>query len=492
MTAGLILAAVAAECGLLLTSGNLYGYGAVLGLLSGLCVLVFWVYRGWRSLNRAGIYVITFTLFFPWMVPVQGRPSISITTLLIFLLMGLWLLRSGLERAGGIRRPQGIHWIPLVLLANAGISFVFHPAYAGQSLRLLLGFAGGVFLYYLVLEAIDEREMPRFIRWVLILLCVQAVLCGLQSGSDAWLRALTPGDVVNSNFKAGYYRHGVRASGTVWDYELMSEWFLVGCVLSLGMIYQDRRRHYYYMVSLGLYLAGIIFTQTRSVLIVLALVLPCLFGWLVWCGRDRERLSVQLLVAGVILAGAAGLIFQEQMSLYLNRFRDFFQAAQPLSSRAINREETWQAGWQQFLSQPTWLGQGLFSHFSYRRSIAINYHSLYLTILVKFGIVGLLLHVILFAGLLRAGWQRLSRQPDLPEWHLIYFLMFSLVALLINEIKIEYLRHGHTLQFVWLILALTARAGLGNRSVFTPGATCGLRARGVGETVAPPTRLHNP
>lgn len=486
MMAGLALTAVAAGCGLLLADGSLYGYGTVLGLLFGLFLLAFWACRGWRDFNRAGIYMITLTLFFPWMVEVKGVPLISVTTLLIFLFTGLRLVRSGLERAGGICWPRGVHWIPLALLANAGISFAFHPSYAGQSLRLLLGFAGGIFLYYLVLESIGEREMARLIQWILILLCVQAVLCGLQSGSAAWLYALTPANAVDMNFKAGYYGHGLRASGTVWDYELMSEWFLAGCMLSLGNIYQNRKYRILQLVPLGMCLAGIVFTQTRSALVVMVVLLPGIFAWLAWRGRDPNRISVQLAAAGLILIGITALLFQERLSLYLDRFREFFQAAEPFSIRAINREGPWREGWRQFMSHPAWLGQGLFTLIAYRRSYAVNYHSLYLTVLVKFGIAGLLLHLAFFTGLLRAGWRRL-RWP-IPGWHLAFFLMITLAAILINEIKIEYLRYGHTLQFAWLIMALAARAGLGDRSIFAAAGNYGSRDGGAGETVASPAQ----
>ena len=146
------------------------------------------------------------------------------------------------------------------------------------------------------------------------------------------------------------------------------------------------------------------------------------------------------------------VFFSEQAEPFVRRLEAYFQSSHLFTSEAINREDVWKSA-SHFLKKPTIFGKGLYNI----KSISywfVFFHSLYLTILYKLGIFGLVIHSVFWIKMLHASWRILAKKNKRDNWYTLFFLFISLILMLIDGIKIEYLRYGHTIQFAWLIYGL--------------------------------------
>jgi hypothetical protein len=50
----------------------------------------------------------------------------------------------------------------------------------------------------------------------------------------------------------------------------------------------------------------------------------------------------------------------------------------------------------------------------------------------------------------------LRRTRNVRSWYAVFFFTVALAAMLIDGIKIEYLRYAHTIQFAWVMYGLLA------------------------------------
>jgi len=74
--------------------------------------------------------------------------------------------------------------------------------------------------------------------------------------------------------------------------------------------------------------------------------------------------------------------------------------------------------------------------------------------LYKIGILGLVIHSVFWLRMLYESWRVLIAKNKHGNWYIVFFLFISVILILIDGIKIEYLRYGHTIQFAWLIYGL--------------------------------------
>jgi O-antigen ligase len=173
--------------------------------------------------------------------------------------------------------------------------------------------------------------------------------------------------------------------------------------------------------------------------------------------RDSRWSTVKIVLLLSLSCVILFFVFPEQIGNLTKRVETYFQHSNPFSQEAINRKEVWKSAFRYFLKEPTLFGKGMYNVSSLYYSVGF-FHSLYFTMLYKIGILGLLICSIFWLKMLHESWRILIAKNKRGNWYTVFFLSISVVLILIDGIKIEYLRYGHTIQFVWVIYGLLIAA----------------------------------
>lgn len=443
---------IAVFLGFLTLNGSKTAFGIIglifLSLLLG--AVIFKV--GLKKIDKYILYFIVASIPFPYLLQFLGRDALTVTTIMIYFLSMVMILRylSGMESI--TLKPKFAFILPVLIFVSLTASLVLNPYFMGQSIKYYIANISGILLYFIVLSAIEnDSDLAMVIKIILFTLVLESGIVLLVykfPAVEKYLEIFNPRvPMLESSAREGINR----SIGTVWDYELLAEWFLIGSMLSIGLFYNFKK--YIYVFSLFYCLAGIIFTMTRSAFFLFILGLALIFTLVSILRRDSGWSTVKI----VLLVFLSGIIlfwiFPEQIGSLTKRLEVYFHHSNLLSPEAINRKEIWKDAFRNFLREPTIFGKGVYNVDSLYYS-AGSFHSLYLTILYKIGISGLFIYSIFWLKMLYESWRILTAKKKHGNWYMMFFLFISVILILIDGIKIEYLRYGHTIQFAWLIYGL--------------------------------------
>ncbi len=443
---------------LLILNGSKIAFGIIILIFLAFILggLIFKV--GVKEIDKYILYFIIVSIPFPYLLQFLGRDALTVTTIMIYFLFIIMALHYLFERKGLILEPKFIFILPVLIFGSLTISIILNPYFISQSIKYYIANVSGILLYFIVLATIKkDSDVTMVIKIVIFTLVLESgiiLLVWKFPVVKECLKPFTTREISIDSLAAAqnYMARGIiRFTGTIWDYELLAEWFLVGSILSIGLFYKFKKN--IYIFSLFCCLTGIIFTITRSVFFLLILGLVLIFALINILKKDNNRSIIRIILllflSGIILFKA----FPKQIQSFAGRLEDYFQQPDLFSLEAINRKAIWEDVLYNFLKKPTIFGKGLYNVEMLYYS-AGSFHSLYLTILYKIGILGLTIHSIFWLKMLYESWRILVRKNKCENWYTLFFLIISLILILIDEIKVEYLRYGHTIQFVWLIYGL--------------------------------------
>ncbi|MBU4312579.1 MAG: O-antigen ligase family protein [Candidatus Omnitrophica bacterium] len=443
---------IAIILGLLTLSGSRTAFG-IISLIFLALLLGGMVYRfGLEKIDKYMLYFVVLSIPFPYLLQFSGRDALTVTTIMIYFLFIITILRHLFERKSLTMEPKFIFILPILIFTSMTVSLILNPSFMGQSIRYYIANISGILLYFIILATIrDHSDVRTVIKVILFTLVVQSGIVLLVykfPTATEYLAVFSPRVPVS---EVSVYEGMHRSIGTVWDYELLAEWFLVGSILSIGLFYHFKKN--VYIFSLFCCLAGIIFTVTRSAFFLLIFGLALILTLVNILKKDSKwstiKIVLLLFLTCIILFG----VFPKQIDSLTRRLEVYFRYSDLLSPEAINRGKIWQDAFRIFLREPTIFGKGLYNVSSLYYS-ADSFHSLYLTILYKIGILGLLIHLAFWLKMLFESWRILVAKNKNDNWYVLFFLFVSVILILIDGIKIEYLRYGHTIQFAWLIYGL--------------------------------------
>ncbi len=461
---------IAVLLGFLTLSGSKTALGIV-GLIFLFLLLGAVIFKvGLKKIDKYILYFIVASIPFPYLLQFLGRDALTVTTIMIYFLSMVMILRYLSWREGLALKPRFAFILPALIFVSLTASLIINPYFIGQSIKYYIANISGILLYFIVLSAIEnDSDLTAVIKIILFTLVLESGIVLLVykfPAMEKYLEIFNP-RVPMADFSA---REEInRSVGTIWDYELLAEWFLVGGMLSIGFFYNFKK--YIYVFSLFCCLAGIIFTVTRSAffLFIVGFVLIFTLVNILRRGSGWDTVKIVLLVflSGIILFW----IFPEQIGSLTKRLEIYFHHSNLLSPEAINRGELWKDAFRNFLREPTIFGKGIYNVDSLYYS-ARSFHSLYLTMLYKIGILGLLIHSVFWFKMLYESWRILTAKKKRGNWYTMFFLFISAILILIDGIKIEYLRYGHTIQFAWLIYGLLIvsikNCGENNENIVVP------------------------
>ncbi len=442
--------------------------------------LVFLIYisaifkNSFQKANSYFLYFIIFTIPMPFILKFKGKDAITLTTLLIIVLFAIAIIANYRRGIRIIRGSKIFYFVPLAIMANMIASFALNPFPLESSIRFLVANISGIILYFLILDFIKKQK--DFLIIIDVLLCslmIQSGICFLQLKYPELARTIIlPFATRIDTGYAASVEGIVRGGGTIGDYELLAEILLIGAILSLGLIYRTRK--YVYFVPLLFCLGGIIFTKTRSSIMVLVICFLLAYLFILLSRKDYKNTSIK--TAGLILFCffVLYMLFPQEIGYFVTRLDSYFRSSNLISAKAIHRDQLWQQATNQFLQRPSLLGSGMYDISAYRVSGGY-FHSLYLSILYTLGIIGLALHVVLWLSMFKRSLFELFKKKEKKYWYLLFFLSLGVFALLIDEVKVEYLRSPQTIQFAWflygLLVALLVKSSAYNENLMVPSTS---------------------
>ena len=441
--------------GLLVLIDNKASWGIIIFISISMFYIIMGLKSGIVRANQFVLYIIVFSIPFPFFIQFMRRDAITVTTLLIsFLFVSLFISRQ--LKAIWHWSPKAEVLLPSILVIIFTIALILNPVVIEQSFKIYLGYISGILVYYLVVAIANKRRiLVTILQIILGVLVGQFLLCLL------YLRFPMVGKYLicfGTRLSTAESFLGVdRLKGTIGDFELLAEWFLVGTILAMGLIYQSKKN--IYSIPFLCCFGGIVITRTRSDMTLAVFAIMLAFVVLSVFGRNSLAPSVRIIFLGLLGILFVILFAPKQGQDIIARFIVYFGYRDILASEAINRKEVWDIALNVFLREPKVFGNGFYIFELSNDLQAMDFHSLYLTILYRIGIAGLGIHILFWFTILRGGILRLLRKRTNQTWHLNMFLLMAVIMMLLDQIKVEYVRYVHTIQFAWLIFGLLAVCG---------------------------------
>ncbi len=443
---------IAIISGLLILEGSKSSIGMLIFIFLSLIYTSAALSLGFKKTNKFIAYIIIATVAFPYLIQFKGKDAFTITTLLIyfiFIVLALSLLIA--KKKIALENFRSAYFMPFLILIGFTFSFIFNPYFIAQSTRYYAANVSGILLYFIIITMFKKHnDIILSIKIILLILILQCGISYLQLQFPAAANYLIPFGTRIDTPRVSIVEGMLRATGTIWDYELLAEWFLIGAVLSIYLIFE--RKNYLYILGLFINLGGILFTKTRSDIFLFSFAFIIMFILINLFKKDFKGATIKIFLLAALGIILLVFIFPRQVDEFIRRLNLYFYSHSLISPEALNRREVWnRAG--VLLKNPTIFGKGLYNVESLSIS-AGSFHSLYLTLLYKIGIFGISAHIIFWLTMLSKAWYILTHRKNSRNWYVIFFLFIAVILMLADGIKIEYFRYAHTIQFAWLIYAL--------------------------------------
>ena len=402
---------------------------------------------------KGGLAWLFFLTSLPIYIQFQDRDSMVLSTALI-------LVAYVVATAKHILRPVPyVGWpaLALVPVYALGTLGVLGTAVAGSSIRMLLGVITAVMLGHLVFSIVRTRATLLFMLRVLAaMLILQAVVCLIQSAAPGvdlpFLSAFASrggglGAIVTGGFG--------RATGTVGDYELLSEWFAAALPAFLCLTALERSYRWLWASALIACFVGALLTVSRAGAIAGALGLLVFLVPVILNGRAyaMRALFVGVLVPAATLLSVA-FVAPQTVSSLVSRFGLIQTRVTSAASIPLTLNRNW-------LNLPAdALRATIFGHGIYRLDVPGiaawgSPHSLPLALWYQVGVVGCLAFAWIIAGYFAFCVKALRTRGASPVIEVLSSAMGAgLVASLASELVVEMVRYAHTIQYFAAIMAL--------------------------------------
>jgi len=442
-------------------------------------------------------------LFFPVTITIGGKDALSTGSLAILFMACAYEVRLLWSKKGSFR-PEGLLWVAtLILIALAG-ALSAPRSFWGPELRHFLNFATAALFFLVLVNAprfigANRIELARRLAGVVIWMTLFQIFVGIVIYYHPVVGKFLSVFLVRTEkeLAAAETLYYVRMASIVLPPEAVGEILAILCPLTLYLVFEGTRR---YWVVYGLMAAGLLLANTRSGILLFAVasaVMVLIYGF-----------RLKWFEAVVIFVGVPATFFvlaarrPEMLQNVASRLLIVWQSLQGRRSivEIFQREMVWYDAWDVTRRTLSLFGNGP----APSRLLGLNelnMHSLYLTLIYQFGIVGGALYLgLILMILLRLLVPRGRTLARLRNLRIACAL--ALVCFLVNEIKFEFNRGDSYQQIIWVMLAvfyLVARTGHDEFVAYlhgtgaVPRETSALEPlasaepqRGAGQTEKPP------
>jgi len=239
------------------------------------------------------------------------------------------------------------------------------------------------------------------------------------------------------------------------DYELTNEYFFIVLIFSIVVLFSKDSNIYQKVISLGAIIISLplaVSTGTRSFLVMsfVFIIVSSIFYIL------RRKISITKKVSFTIVSLLVIIfahIFISRNILFSGRLEQALMFAQSggrdiyTVEKIVNR--SYLETYQDILEVGGPIGIGSVFVHSVRGSDMV-YHCLYYALIIQFGVIGLIIYLTFFARLFKD----LYRNYKLENKLLQLMLFCLLLSLLVDEIKINFMRQPSQMFIYWFLFAI--------------------------------------
>jgi O-antigen ligase len=377
--------------------------------------------------------------------PIETRFG-SANILMTYVLFGALLLRRRLQYVPMLGR------LLLVLFAYLLSISQLNPAlYFDHGLHLFF-VVSGLLMFILAYNMAREVENPRYIINLLIAANVlAAIYCAIQFTAGPGERMIFFGiDELWMHRNRGH--HDPRLVGPFGSPTISSAYFMSMTVLITYEILHSMR--YKRVALIALAVANVVIllgTANRgSFLVLIVSLLGFLYLFREQLGAGR---AIKILIASVVILAATGT-FVATYTQFGNMFSRLESVADFEGGLPDTRQQVWPRAWSAITEKP-WVGHGpmIWAPRGLERSgqtvhpdqLVMEYpHNLYLHLLVTLGVLGTACMLLFLFGVTWRICRGATKGGFAPSYDAGLVLVGALMAVgfLVDELKIEFLRHS--------------------------------------------------
>lgn len=401
------------------------------------------------------IFLTIIAIFFPIHIQFMGRDALTTGTIFIFILYLKYILDALHSKKYLKEKYDTIIHTLIIFGALSIILPIFNGSmqstYIGPSIRHYVDFMSSVIIFLILKNLIIEKnkngnekalDFTDKILALIIVLIVAHVLISLivkfePSFGQYFKIFLARDEYVFDSVD----RHNIQRIGSfVFGPEAFGEILAILCPI---LLYKIRfKNRWFWIVCLVIFLLGLIFSITRSGIVLFA---TTLFVANIYCyRRNLNKTLYMMMVTGAVVAG----ILLSYPQIFGDLFTRFNDAKYAISSgntifEILNRDFMPDVLRTVFASL-NFFGNG-FTEF--------NYHNLYLTTLHQKGIIGGGIFFIILSSPLIYSLKEFSKIKTERLKVFTFVCIVAMCAFFVNELKYEFNRAASYQQICWAIFA---------------------------------------
>ena len=425
----------------------------------------------WAALVAAGIAY--FLLAYRWpdvawaLVWFSVPPSVEVlmgtgtaitvpTEPMMILAMAAWLLRSPARRP--FQLPSSSLHKPLAVLSGIVLlsaTWSLNPLNTVKAWAMMAGYVVFGYVYFLQ----GDCDRTRRERWMKLL-----VLTGAGWGAFGIARVLLGGEanrqvVLASTYSFGAFRPFFREHGTYSAY--------MGMLLPPALLYameRSGRERLLYGLSALLIGAGVVLSFARAGWLAILVVVP--IATIAWSLRHRgaRRLSIPLIVTGLLVA----LVAMSGIGFQVSKHAQTAVSTENFSN--LERFNRWTAALAIARDHPlTGVGFGAYldAYRAYRKKfivteqayVRMGTHSEPLKLLSEMGVPGLLAGIWFLGSVVWLGWRAFWKLPSREERLLALATLAGFATYLVNGLFNSYLVEDKVTIPFWSAIGVIAALG---------------------------------
>ncbi len=271
--------------------------------------------------------------------------------------------------------------------------------------------------------------------------------------------------------KAEFELDIIRSSGTLHNYEAYAEYSvtLTGLILPgiLSGSWKRANKYLYYtcLLTICLAFAAIVLSGTRSSILLLVI----LYIWVIFSARNINKAKTLFFfgaAAALIFVGSSAGLFDISVFSQRSEGMDIqhLTTDKLISGEELNRGVIFNDAFKKISSGVGLFGGGYFPDRDSYRYVHFgtyvygfdDYHDLYLSTIVMWGFAGAAAFLFIFLSTLRRGfrlYKRVKFESSVSSDLLIGFNI-AIVLLLVNQLKIQFVRDMNYFMMILIILSL--------------------------------------
>lgn len=414
-----------------------------------------------RGSVRTQAFMLLLFITFPVVLRFAGNDALATGTLVVLLCLALNTVTARATWTRDDRLVIGL-LLGIILLAGIGAISGGGATYWGQELRHWLSLVGAVAGFLLVVgwtraAGVDAgRVIESVIAAIIGVLSLHVVLSlVLQRWPDMEHYLSVFLYTGQQSLVADTEDVYARATTIFARGEGFGELLLLVFPLSIYKLF--RSSLVIYLPLTLLLLAGVVASGTRSAILLVSLQIV-LFGLVLLSYRVTRVRSIVALGLAAIAVVVFSPLFASSVQASMQRL-DISAAALEGGSgltAVLNRSLVWPNAIDVTAHHISVFGYGPVPAYVLGIGQPYHFHSLYLTLIFEFGILGTAVWLAFFVQLgarLFAALRRIKFRSD-PAALLLTACLISFFCFLLNEIKFEFNRSDSFQQFVWLVFAV--------------------------------------